>query len=105
MKFRNGYWLLKPNIRAIYAVEAYDVKQKGDELHILAASRPITNRGDTMTAALNVRLFSPAPGVIGVEATHHRGRGAQTPNFELHAQPVTPKSRRATGMWISPAAD
>ena len=97
MKFRNGYWLLKPNIRAIYAVEAYDVKQKGDELHILAASRPITNRGDTMTAALNVRLFSPAPGVIGVEATHHRGRGAQTPSFELHAQPVTPQIAEGDG--------
>ncbi len=97
MKFRNGYWLLKPNIRAVYAVEAYDVKRVDGELRILAASQPITGRGDTMSAALNVRVFSPAPGVIGVEATHHRGRGAQTPSFELYGEPVSPEIREGDG--------
>ncbi|MDO4356613.1 MAG: alpha-xylosidase [Clostridia bacterium] len=97
MKFRNGYWLLKPNIRAVYAVEAYDVKQADGELRILAASQPITGRGDTMTPALNVRVFSPAPGVVGVEATHHRGRGVPKPNFELYGEPVAPEIAEGDG--------
>ena len=88
MKFRNGYWLLKPEIRAVYAVETYQVKPVGDELHILAASQHIKGRGDTMTAALNVRLFSPMPGAIGVEAVHHRGNVRRGPEYEKHTRPT-----------------
>ena len=90
MKFRNGYWLLKPNIRAVYAVETYHVHTSPEELNILAASQHIRGRGDTMTAALNVRVFSPAPGVIGVEATHHKGGVRRGPEFEKYTQPVAP---------------
>ena len=97
MKFRNGYWLLKPNIRAVYAVETYHVHTTQDELQILAASQHIRGRGDTMTAALNVRVFSPAPGVIGVEATHHKGGVRRGPEFEKYTQPVSPVIETAEG--------
>ena len=90
MKFRNGYWLLKPEFRAVYAVETYAVKPGKDALEILVASQPIKNRGDTMTAALNVRLFSPMPGVIGVEAVHHKGNIRRGPEFEKHSETVAP---------------
>ena len=90
MKFRNGYWLLKPEMRAVYAVETYSAKLEKDQLKLLAASQHIKGRGDTMTAALNVRLFSPMPGVIGVEAVHHKGNVRRGPEFEKYEQPVTP---------------
>ena len=73
MKFKRGYWLMQPNIQPLYAVEAHRVKAREDSIEILAATKHIAGRGDTMTAALNVRLFSPAEGVIGVEAVHHAG--------------------------------
>ena len=85
MKFKRGYWLMQPNIQPLYAVEAHRVKAREDSIEILAATKHIAGRGDTMTAALNVRLFSPAEGVIGVEAVHHAGARDDGPHFPLNA--------------------
>ena len=88
MKFRLGHWLLKPEMEAIYATEAYKSTQIGNELHILAPSSQVHNRGCTLIAALNVTLSSPMPGVIRVDAVHHKGQKKRAPEFEIETQEV-----------------
>ena len=88
MKFRLGHWLLKPEMEAIYATEAYRIKKDGNALDILAPSSQVHNRGCTLIAALNVRLSSPMPGVIRVDATHFKGQVRHAPEFEIETQDV-----------------
>ena len=88
MKFRLGHWLLKPEMEAIYATEAYKLTKKGNELHILAPSSQVHNRGCTLIAALNVTLSSPMPGVIRVDAVHHKGQKKRAPEYEIETQDV-----------------
>ena len=71
MKFTDGQWLLQPGISAHYASEVYAVEQRGDSLVLLATTRPIRHRGDTLQGpTLTVTLSSPLPGVIRVQAQH-----------------------------------
>ena len=105
MKFKRGYWLMQPNIRPLYAVEAYRVCAEKDSIEILAATQHIAGRGDTLSAALNVRLFSPAEGVIGVEAVHHAGARDDGPKFPLNAPGGTVEIRKNEGEIILKSGD
>jgi alpha-D-xyloside xylohydrolase len=76
MKFTNGYWLNKPNTDALFAREAYEVdaSEDGSALDILATSKFINDRADTLNLpTFDVRLSSPAEGVIRVQARHWDG--------------------------------
>lgn len=83
MKFRRGLWLMQKDIKPLYAVEAYRVKETENSIEVLAATTHITGRGDVMSPALNLRLFSPAEGIIGVEAVHFAGTADRSPRFSL----------------------
>ena len=85
MKFRRGHWLMQKNIQPLYAVEVYRTKILPDAVEMLVATQHIAERGSTMSAALNVRVFSPAEGVIGVEAVHFAGARDVGPEFRLNA--------------------
>lgn len=76
MKFTNGYWLNKPNTDALFAREAYEVdpSEGGKALDILATTKFINDRADTLNlATFDVKLSSPAEGVIRVQARHWDG--------------------------------
>ncbi len=80
MKFTNGFWLMREGFSATYALEAYSASVSktddfsGDELHIVAATKRVNHRGDTLNAAtLGVKLDAPAPDVIRVALSHHAG--------------------------------
>ncbi len=83
MKFRSGYWLLRPEFEATYAAELFSWETTGREIHALAASQHIAARGATLSAALFVRLFSPMEGVIGVEITHFEGQVKRSPHLPI----------------------
>lgn len=71
MKFTDGQWLLQPGIAAHYATEAYAVEVHDDALVVLATTRPIKHRGDTLQGpTLTVTLRSPMEGVIRVSVEH-----------------------------------
>lgn len=84
MKFRRGLWLMQKNIQPLFAVEVYSVNAKQDAVELLLATQHIYGRGSTLTPALNLRLFAPAEGVIGVEAWHFKGQRDHEPHFQLH---------------------
>ena len=80
MKFKRGLWLMQKDIKPLYAVEAYRTRERDGTVEVLAATAHIANRGATMSPALNVHLFSPAEGVIGVEAVHFAGAADHGPH-------------------------
>jgi alpha-D-xyloside xylohydrolase len=71
MKFTDGQWLLQPGVSAHYAAEAYTVERHDDRIVVLATTRPIKHRGDTLQGpTLTVTLSSPAEGVVRVSVEH-----------------------------------
>jgi len=71
MKFTNGQWLLQPGVSAHYAAETYAVDVHEDRLVVLATTRPIKHRGDTLQGpTLTLTLSSPQAGVIRVRVEH-----------------------------------
>ena len=71
MKFTDGQWLLQPGVAAHYAAQAYAVEAHHDRLVVLATTRPIRHRGDTLQGpTLTLTISSPMPGVIRVKAEH-----------------------------------
>lgn len=71
MKFTDGQWMLQPGVAAHYATEAYAVEAHDDRLVVLATTRPIKHRGDTLQGpTLTVTLSSPLEGVIRVSVEH-----------------------------------
>ena len=72
MKFTDGQWMLQPGVAAHYAAEAYAIEVHEDRLVVLATTRPIKHRGDTLQGpTLTVTLSSPLPGVIRVSVEHY----------------------------------
>ena len=77
MKFTDGQWMLQPGVAAHYAAEAYAVQAHEDRLVVLATTRPIKHRGDTLQGpTLTVTLTSPLPGVIRVSVEHYTASSA-----------------------------
>lgn len=71
MKFTDGQWMLQPGLAAHYASEARSVEVHPDRLVVLATTRPIKHRGDTLQGpALTLTLSSPLEGVIRVSVEH-----------------------------------
>lgn len=72
MKFTDGQWLLQPGLAAHYATETYAVQCHADRIVVLATTRPIKHRGDTLAGpTLTLTLSSPLPGVIRVAVAHY----------------------------------
>ena len=89
MKFNLGHWMVKPNMKPLYATEYYESSFDGEALHILVPTGRVTGRGGTLGPALFVTLTSPRAGVIGVTASHHKGSSRHDPRFELNAESVS----------------
>ncbi len=71
MKFTDGQWMLQPGLAAHYATQAYAVETLPDRLQILATTRVIRHRGDTLQGpTLTLTLSSPMEGVIRVQVAH-----------------------------------
>ena len=83
MKFTDGFWQLRPGVTALYAQEAYDIRQQDDAIVVTAPTKVIETRGDTLNRpTLTVTLTSPLEGVIGVRIEHFQG-GRQHPGFPM----------------------
>ena len=89
MKFTDGYWNIRAGYDPHYASGVYDLRVEPDALTALAPTRQIHHRGDTLNLpTLTVRLSSPMPNVIRVQAVHHKGGKPRQPEFELCPQPA-----------------
>ena len=72
MKFTDGQWLLQPGVAAHYATQAYAVEIHDDRVVVLATTRHIKHRGDTLQGpTLTLTLSSPLPGAVRVQVAHY----------------------------------
>jgi len=88
MRFTSGYWNMRPEITPTFAVEYVRHTAQENSLRVLAASRHIGHRGDTLNSGtITVDIDSPMADVIRVRLSHHLGEKRRGPNFELFEQP------------------
>ncbi|WMC91984.1 alpha-xylosidase [Kineothrix sp. MB12-C1] len=85
MKFTNGYWLTRKNIKPIYAVEYAYHKIIDDKLIIYAASVHTPGRAESINVAmLTITLESPMDNIINVKVEHFRGRKDRGPHYQIN---------------------
>ena len=85
MKFNNGCWLFKEGTACFSPCEVYYTTIKDAEVRLCTPTHPITGRGDTLGGInLTIRITSPMPDVLRVQADHHLGVTKKTPSFELN---------------------
>lgn len=88
MKFTDGYWLLRPGVRAAYPAEVLDVTAGPEELTVSAPTQPVRHRGDLLGGpVVTLSCTSPMPDIIGVTITHFAGEVRRRPEYALHAEP------------------
>ncbi|MCL2209218.1 MAG: alpha-xylosidase [Treponema sp.] len=88
MKFTNGYWMIKEDIEAHFAVCVYEAQQQGNELVVYAPEKPISHRGDTLNAQLlTIRYSSPMSNIIKVRVSHFEGGADNIKRFQLETDP------------------
>ncbi|HSK98612.1 MAG TPA: alpha-xylosidase [Euzebyales bacterium] len=89
MKFSDGYWRVRGDVRLRRPAEAHDVQATPDVLTVHAPTRRIAQRGDTLnTPLLTFELWSPAPDVVGVRMRRRTGAPDRHPAFTLRPDPA-----------------
>ncbi len=84
MRFSDGYWMTREGFDVRHPRQARDVQTDEFELSVLAPTRMITGRGDTLnTPTATITLSSPAEGVVRVRIEHHAGVRETGPVFAL----------------------
>src|SRR5579859_1491310 len=106
MKFTDGAWLMQPGVHAAYPVQIVDVDSAADSVTLYAATRPIRNRGDTLTGPLlTITCSTPLPNVIRVRLVHLAGQSPRPPQFDLAAVESGHARISADGEHISLSSD
>lgn len=89
MKFTDGFWHKRPGVSALHPAHVHDVSVNGDELTVFAATKPVTQRGDTLDAAIITYTCSaPMPDVIRVTVSHFLGGRPRLPRFAVATDPA-----------------
>ncbi|MCP2163987.1 alpha-xylosidase [Goodfellowiella coeruleoviolacea] len=97
MKFSDGYWLMRPGVRAAYPAEVHDLTVQPGSLVVHAPTQHIRHRGDLLKGpVVTLGFTSPMPDVIGVSITHFSGEVDRAPRFELTPEPLGSADTRAT---------
>ena len=91
MKFMMGHWVKKPQVTPLYAVEWHRTERRDDAVEMIVPCRHVGGRSDMQIGVLHVKLFTPAPNVVGVTVRHHGGETVKGPFYAKHPSPVTPE--------------
>ncbi|HEQ71812.1 MAG TPA: alpha-xylosidase, partial [Spirochaetia bacterium] len=84
MKFTDGYWRMQKGIVPSYPIQVVEVETAPDALTVIAATRPVTTRGNMLAQPLlEIRFSAPLPNVIRVQTTHHKAALRKDPAFNL----------------------
>lgn len=101
MKFTNGYWLLREEMKPAYAVEYGGHRADDNSLTLYLPGKHITDRGDCLNIPmLTVTLTSPMKGVIKVSAVHHAGALYQGPFAEINQEDTQVEIRETQDQLI-----
>jgi alpha-D-xyloside xylohydrolase len=89
VKFTDGYWLTRPGMTPLFAVEIDDIRvdETAGTMTVYAATAAIRHRGDTLNRPMITLTFaSPAEGIVSVRVQRHAGGVDRGPHFPLHRQ-------------------
>lgn len=90
MKFRDGYWGLKENVKLLNPVEIRDLEASSSSLTLYATCKKTNHRGDTLNAPMITTVFSsPMDDVIHVRSFHFKGVLDRGPRFNLASDRVS----------------
>ncbi|MBP7176722.1 MAG: alpha-xylosidase [Thermoclostridium sp.] len=102
MKFSEGFWSLRKGVSLYSPVEARDITAFGRKLKVVAPTKNINHRGDTLNLAqITIEFSSPLPDIIGVRIMHHRGRVARGSEFKLNSDTSFPIDLSITDDYAS----
>jgi len=88
MKFSDGVWRTAAGMRVASLHHVFGMAVSESEVAIEASTCPYRARfEDQDTVYLTVRLFSPAPNVVGVRLEHFRGVAKRGPGFAIASDP------------------
>lgn len=83
MKFTEGYWLRSERAHGLYAAEAYAVEEIPGGMRILAPTKKIEGRGDTLNLpVITLEFTACGENCISVKAWHYEGYDTHLPKFE-----------------------
>lgn len=84
MKFSQGFWKLQEDVAPFYATRVHELEVSDDALVAYLSNVPRSDRGSLlMGSIISLRLTSPIPGVIRVQAQHFKGRKPRTSGFDI----------------------
>ncbi|MGS0683880.1 alpha-xylosidase [Nakamurella sp. GG22] len=84
MKFSDGYWHVREGFDVQHPAHVTEVSADERSLTVLAPTKVITSRGDTLNRpTATITLSSPAADVIKVRVEHHAGGREPSPQFAL----------------------
>lgn len=83
MKFTEGYWLSSEKAYPYYAAQAYDVVKIPGGMRILATTKKIESRGETLNLpTITIEFTAQAADTVSVEAWHYEAYDERVPSFE-----------------------
>lgn len=85
MKFTDGFWVVKKGVRIFSAVQVRDAVTDRDSVTLYAAPFRVENRGQTLGGPLlTIRVTSPLPDILRIQALHFAGSVQKGPAFTLN---------------------
>lgn len=85
MKYHNGCWLYKEGIAAFSPQHVYEMRKDETSVTLCAPTSRIEKKGDTLGGInLTLKITSPAPEILRVQVSHHKGVQKKEPEFELN---------------------
>ncbi|MBN2508804.1 MAG: alpha-xylosidase [Spirochaetales bacterium] len=106
MKFTHGYWLQKPGFRICHAEQAISARQTQEGVELLASTKKINHRGDTLnTPLLTITYSAPMENVIGVKIVHHKGSVRSNPGFSIHTTQYEPSFHEDAESFVFGSGD
>jgi len=102
MKFTDGQWMLQPGVAAHYASETYAIQVFPDRIQVLATTRAIKHRGDTLQGpTLTLTLSSPTEGAIRVQVEHFSASDAPRLHIPMPGAAAVPVSIEETDTHVT----
>ncbi len=101
MKFTDGCWMLLDGVVGQYPAEAGEVIVEDDNVVVLAPSKNIRHRGDTLGGPLfTFRFSAPMTDVVRVTAGHFLGKRQEPTQFAVNTRISKDPSVRIAGNTV-----
>ena len=85
MKYTEGFWLTSERAKISYASDAYEIEKIPGGMRVLAPTRKINGRGDTLNLpVITIEFKAAGRNVISVRAWHYEAYASNEARFSLN---------------------